>query len=214
MIREKKCKLFTLIFFFVKIIALIVKEKILIFVNIHGQFIHHNCSKSYFFIRPVRNFGNSSANLFQKLKDAITSEPVLIMYDPNRPVKLKTNFSDFAFGAQIGYRDDKGKLYPIAFYSHKLTGPEFRYPIYNKEFLVIINAFKEFRHMLKGNMHQVKVYTNHKNIAHFATIQQLSGKQLKYAEYLAKFNYIIIYRKRSENGRADAISRQPIMEEK
>ena len=66
------------------------------------------------------------------------------MYDFNRPVELKTDVSDYAFGAQIGYRNNKGKLYLIAFYFHKLLGAELNYFIYDKEFLVIVNAFKEF----------------------------------------------------------------------
>ena len=43
---------------------------------------------------------------FNQLKDVITSEPILIMYDSNRSVKLKTDASDYAFGAQIGYRNN------------------------------------------------------------------------------------------------------------
>jgi hypothetical protein len=43
---------------------------------------------------------------------------------------------------------------------------------------------------------------------HFSTMQQLSRRQLHYAEYLLEFDYIIIYIKGSENGRADAISRR------
>ena len=58
------------------------------------------------------------------------------------------------------------------------------------------------------------MYTDHKNITHFATTQNLSGRQLRYAEYLAEFDYVIIHRKGSENGRADAISRQPSLAEK
>ena len=136
------------------------------------------------------------------------------MFDPTRPVELETDASDFALGAQVGQRDNNGKLHPIAFYSHKLSGAELNYPIYDKEFLAIFNAFKEFRHYLKGSLHQVKVYTDHKNITYFATTQNLSGKQLRYAEYLAEFDYVIIHRKGSENGRADAISRQPSLAEK
>ena len=131
------------------------------------------------------------------------------MFDPERPIELETDSSDFALGAQIGQRDDEGKLHPIAFYSHKLHGAELNYPIYDKEFLAIVNAFKEFRHYLLGSNHQVKVYTDHKNISHFATTQQLSGRQLRYAEYLSEFDYLIIHKKGSENGRADAISRRP-----
>ena len=56
-------------------------------------------------------------------------------------------------------------------------------------------------------MHQIKMYTDYKNISHFFTTQNLNGRQLRYAEYLAEFDYVIIYRKGSENGRTDALSR-------
>jgi hypothetical protein len=131
------------------------------------------------------------------------------MFDPNKEIELETDSSDFALGGQIGQRDDQGKLHPIAFYSHKLHGAELNYPIYDKEFLAIVNCFKEFRHYLMGSMHQIKVYTDHQNITHFAITQELNRRQLRYAEYLSEFDFVIIYRKGSENGRADAISRRP-----
>ncbi|KAL6362465.1 hypothetical protein LRP88_03747 [Fusarium phalaenopsidis] len=93
-------------------------------------------------------FGNKAKDAFDKIKELILSEPVLKMFDPSQPIELETDASDFALGAQIGQRDDKGLLHPIAFYSHKLHGAELNYPIYDKEFLAIVNAFKEFRHYL------------------------------------------------------------------
>lgn len=146
---------------------------------------------------------------FEQLQQAILSEPVLVMFDPNKEIELETDASDFALGGQIGQRNEQGKLHPIAFYSHKLHGAELNYPIYDKEFLAIVNCFKEFRHYLMGSMHQVKVYTDHQNIAHFATTQELNRRQLRYAEYLCEFDFVIIHRKGSDNGRADAISRRP-----
>ncbi|KAJ3541681.1 hypothetical protein NM208_g4498 [Fusarium decemcellulare] len=129
---------------------------------------------------------------FEKLRDSILEEPVLTMFDPNKEIELETDLSDYALGGQIGQRDKDGKLHPIAFYSHKLHGAELNYPIYDKEFLAII-----------------KVYTDHQNISHFATTQELNRRQLRYAEYLCEFDFVIIHRKGSDNGRADAISRRP-----
>ncbi|GKU14637.1 unnamed protein product, partial [Fusarium langsethiae] len=146
---------------------------------------------------------------FEELREAILSEPVLIMFDPTKEIELETDSSDFALGGQIGQRDNEGKLHPIAFYSHKLHGAELNYPIYDKEFLAIVNCFKEFRHYLMGSLHQIKVYTDHQNISHFATTQELNRRQLRYAEYLCEFDFTIIHRKGSDNGRADAISRRP-----
>ncbi|RYC76607.1 hypothetical protein BFJ63_vAg20516 [Fusarium oxysporum f. sp. narcissi] len=78
------------------------------------------------------------------------------MFDPDRQVELETDASDFALGGQIGQRHDDGMLHPIAFYFHKMHGAELNYPIYDKEFLAIVNCFKEFRHYLRGTKHQVK----------------------------------------------------------
>ncbi|KID83641.1 pol polyprotein [Metarhizium guizhouense ARSEF 977] len=154
------------------------------------------------------NWNDEAQCAFDKIKELITSEPVLRTFDPEKETELETDSSDFALGAQVGQRDDDGKLHPIAFYSKKLHGAELNYPIYDKEFLAIINAFKEFRHYLMGSKHKVKVYTDHKNISHFATTQQLNGRQIRWAEYLSEFDYEIIHRKGSENGRADALSRR------
>ena len=145
---------------------------------------------------------------FEQVKEALLQEPVLVMFDPSKPIELETDASDYALGGQIGQPDENGKIRPIAFYSKKLHGAELNYPIYDKEFLAIINCFKEFRHYLQGSQHKVKVYTDHKNIAYFATAQVLNSRQIRWAEILSEFDYEIIHRKGSENGRADALSRR------
>ena len=38
---------------------------------------------------------------FNRLKEAITSKPVLVMFDPTRPVKLKTDASNYVFETQL-----------------------------------------------------------------------------------------------------------------
>jgi hypothetical protein len=146
---------------------------------------------------------------FQNVKKQITAEPVLATFDPDKEIELETDASDYALGSQLGQRDDQGRLHPVAFWSKKLNGAELNYPIYDKEFLAIVESFKEFRHYLLGSKHKVKVFTDHKNIAYFATTQQLSGRQLRYAEYLQEFDYEIKHVQGKENGRADAISRRP-----
>ncbi|KAF5233022.1 hypothetical protein FANTH_12730 [Fusarium anthophilum] len=154
-------------------------------------------------------WNDKAQTAFKQLKEAIVSRPVLAIFNPDKEIKLETDSSDFALGGQISQRNNTGRLHPITFYSHKLHRAELNYPIYNKEFLAIINYFKEFRHYLMGSKHQVKVYTNHQNISYFATTHKLNQRQLRYAEYLCKFDFIIIHRKGSENSRADAISRRP-----
>ncbi|KAH8172320.1 reverse transcriptase (RNA-dependent DNA polymerase) domain-containing protein [Sarocladium implicatum] len=89
-----------------------------------------------------------------------------------------------------------------------LLGPELNYPIHDKELMAIIEAFREWKHYLSGASHQVKVYTDHKNLTTFTTTKDLNKRQIRWSEFLSEFNFEIIYRKGSENGRADALSRR------
>ena len=107
---------------------------------------------------------------FQQLKDAITSAPVLTMFDPTKQVEIETDASKYAIGGQLGQRDQEGRLHPIAFFSKKLSGPALRYSVYDQEFLGITEAFKEWRYYYIGSMHKVKVFIDYKNIAYFTII--------------------------------------------
>ncbi|KAL0937059.1 reverse transcriptase domain protein [Colletotrichum truncatum] len=146
---------------------------------------------------------------FQEVKDKVTSEPVIQIPNPEKPFELETDASNEAEGAQLGQRDENGVLHPCGFFSRKFQGPELNYQIHDKELMAIIDAFKEWRPQLSGTKYEVKVYTDHKNLAHFTTSKELNKRQIRWSEFLSEFNFRIIYRKGSENGRADALSRRP-----
>ena len=82
-------------------------------------------------------------NAFEEVKRRIASEPVLIIADPNKPFEIETDASDYALGAQLGQRDELGRLHPISFMSKKLSGPELRYPLLDKELMAIVEALKD-----------------------------------------------------------------------
>ena len=145
---------------------------------------------------------------FTTLKKKVTEQPVLIMPDPSKPFEVETDASDFAIGGVLSQRDEQSKLHPVAFFSKKFHGPELNYPIHDKELMAIIEAFKEWKHYLSGTTHEVKVYTDHKNLTYFTTTKELNQRQTRWSEFLSEFNFRIIYRKGSENDRADALSRR------
>jgi transposase InsO family protein len=145
---------------------------------------------------------------FEELKKAITSNPVLTMFDPEKPITIETDASGYAVGGVISQPGDDGKLRPIAFFSHKLNGPVLRYATYDREMYAILQAFKEWRHYCHGSKHKITVYTDHKNIAYFTTTRELSSRQVGYLEFLSQFDYQLVHCKGSENGRADALSRR------
>ena len=80
---------------------------------------------------------------FNKLKKRFTSQPILVSFDPEKPITLKTDASDRAIGACISQPDDKGHLRPVAFYLRKFSSTEMSYEIHDKELLAIVNAFKQ-----------------------------------------------------------------------
>nr|XP_036576341.1 reverse transcriptase domain protein [Colletotrichum truncatum]KAF6783066.1 reverse transcriptase domain protein [Colletotrichum truncatum] len=154
-------------------------------------------------------FTDKQQKAFQEVKDKVTSEPVIQIPNPEKPFELETDASNEAEGAQLGQRDENGVLHPCGFFLRKFQGPELNYQIHDKELIAIIDAFKEWRPQLSGTKYEVKVYTDHKNLAHFTTSKELNKRQIRWSEFLSEFNFRIIYRKGSENGRADALSRRP-----
>jgi hypothetical protein len=77
------------------------------------------------------------------------------LLDPRKLFEVETNALDYAIGGQLGQQDENGKLYLVAFISRKLVGPQLNYPIYNKELLAIIEAFREWRLYLSGTTYLV-----------------------------------------------------------
>ena len=153
-------------------------------------------------------WGTKEQAAFEDIRGRILMNPIHAMPNPKRPFEVETDASDWALGGQLGQRDDEGRLHPVAFFSKKLHGPELNYPIHDKELMAIIEAFKEWKHYLSGTEATVKVYTDHKNLTSFTTTKELNKRQIRWYEFLSEYNFEIIYRKGSENGRADALSRR------
>ena len=133
-------------------------------------------------------------------------ELVLVLLDPLKPFEVEANSSNYTIGGQLGQRDENRKLYPIVFFSKKLSGTQLNYPIYDKELLAIVEAFKEQRLYLSSIAEPIKVYTNYKNLQYFTTIKELSRHQIRQVEFLSKFNFEIYYKKGNKNIRIDAFS--------
>jgi hypothetical protein len=59
------------------------------------------------------------------------------------------------------------------FYSFKFYPAEINYKIHDKELLTIVDAFKEWHHLLEGVQHETIVYAYHKKLQYFMTIHVL-----------------------------------------
>ena len=107
---------------------------------------------------------------------------------------LETDASDYTLTAILStISPNNSEIHLIAFHSQTFTAPELSYDVHNKKLLVIFEAFKIWRHHLKGLAFPIDVITNHKNLEYFMTMKLLTRRQVYWSEYLSQFNLIICF---------------------
>ncbi len=104
-----------------------------------------------------------------------------------------TNCEHWAAGGVLLQYDDQNKLRPVAFFSAKHSAAECNYEIYDKELLAIVKALEEWQPELEGNSRDFEVKTDHKNLQYFMTTKDLNQRQMRWAEFLSRFNFRITY---------------------
>ena len=90
-----------------------------------------------------------------------------------------------------------------------ITPAKVNYPIGKKEFLAIVKAFTKHRAFLEGSPHEIKVYTNHRNLVYCMTGQMLTPRQARWTTMLSRFDFKIYHRPGKESTLPDALSRRP-----
>ena len=146
---------------------------------------------------------------FAAIKLAFEAEHFLIPANPQAQFFLQSDASDFALGAVLRQKDGNGVLRPIAFHSRKFTKEEINYAIYDKELQAILDSFSVWRHWLIDTPIPIEIQCDHRNLTFYRDPQKLSRRQARNAEFLADFNYKLVYTKGSHMHIADCLSRAP-----
>lgn len=155
------------------------------------------------------HWGDAQAKSFEALKAAFTTAPALAFFDYHKKTIVETDASNWASGGVLLQYGDDGKLHPVAFFSSKHTSAECNYEIYDKELLAIVKALEEWRPELAGAQKPFDIITDHKNLQTFMTTKQLNQRQVRWAEFLSGFNFVITYRPGIKATVPDALSRLP-----
>ena len=88
------------------------------------------CKESYYIALPLTDLLGSTAaftwgkehqDAFEALKKAVTTAPVLVIFDPALSTAVETDASSFALGAVLFQTDHNGQARPVAFTSKKLN---------------------------------------------------------------------------------------------
>ena len=89
---------------------------------------------------------------------------ILAHFDPDLEYIIKTDSSNYVLGGVLSQYNKNSKLYLIAFLSQKLAPAKSNYEIYNKELLIIVKYFKQWRLEFKGLLFLIHILTDHKNL--------------------------------------------------
>ena len=110
------------------------------------------------------SWGAEQQKSFNEVKKLLTSDCLLVHYDPNKEFLLACDASPYGVGVVLSHRDEDGQEHLIAFTSRTLGRAEKNYSQLEKEGLAIIFGVKKFHQFLFG--HHFIILSDHKPLQH------------------------------------------------
>jgi len=123
---------------------------------------------------------------FERLKDALTTAPVLAMPDDESEVLIDVDASDFAIGCVLSKRRD-GDERVVAYASRSLSKAELNYCVTRKELLAVVYFVKYFKLHLLGRKFIIRSY--HAALQWLRRIPDPVGQQARWIGFLEEFDY-------------------------
>ncbi|XP_037826351.1 uncharacterized protein K02A2.6-like [Lucilia sericata] len=156
-------------------------------------------------------WSKSCQKAFEILKREVTSDKILVHFNPKLPILLSTDASNCAVAGILSHIGADGSKKPIAFVSRALTKTEINYSTIQKEALAIVFSVTKLRQYLLGVHFTLE--SDHKQL--LAIFGENKGLPVmvaawiqRWAFILSGFNYTMRYVKGTENS-ADNLSRFP-----
>lgn len=162
------------------------------------------------------NWTSKCRAAFQEVKRRVCSSPILAHFDPSLPLGLACDASSVGLGCVLFQRYPDNSERPLAFASKLLSRTEQRYSQIEKEGLSIIFGLQKFYKYVCGR--RFTLVTDHRPLLKiFGPKTQLppyvATRLHHWAFKLSQFQYEIQYRKSSDHGNADCLSRLPARNE-
>ncbi len=160
-------------------------------------------------------WSNQCQEAFDKSKAMILENNLLEVYDPNKPIILATDASPYGVGAVLSHLVN-GVEKPVMFVSSSLSPAEKNYSQLHREALAIIFALKKLHNYLYAqkfvictdNQALKEILSPGKNTPAVA-----AARLQRWAVILAMYDYEIRYKKGSQMGNADGLSRLLLREQ-
>ncbi len=149
-------------------------------------------------------WSSASEEAFQKIKEALTSEPILRAPDFSCPFLLQTDASDTGLGAVLS-QVQEGEEHPVLYISKKLTPAERNYATVEKEALAVKWAVLELRYYLLGR--KFTLVTDHAPLQWMARAKDTNARVTRWFLALQDFHFVVRHRAGAAHANADGLSR-------
>jgi hypothetical protein len=136
---------------------------------------------------------------FQELKKRLTTAPVLVMPDMEKPFSIYCDASGQGLGCVLM---QDGCM--VAYASRQLRKHEVNYLIHDLELAMVVHALKIWRHYLMGK--RCELYTDHKSLKYIFTLSNPSLRQRRWLELIKDYDLGIDYHPGKANVVADTLS--------
>ena len=147
---------------------------------------------------------------FDKVKNLLTSAPILAIFDSAKPTTIYTDASAVGIGAVLKQTQEDGSEKPVAFFSRKLSEAQRRRKAIYIESLAIRESIRYWKYWLIGR--KFHIVTDHKPLAGLNLKARPDEELGDLANKLLQFDFEISYRKGTLNSEADCLSRNPVSE--
>ena len=141
---------------------------------------------------------------FEKLKNALTTAPVLARPNFSKPFYVQCDASGSALGAVLVQEYEDGE-HPILYISRALSAAERNYTTTERECLALVWSLKRLRPYLEGYV--FTAVTDHSALKWLRTMKEPTGRLARWALELQHWNFDIVHRKGAMHKVPDALSR-------
>ncbi|GBM11655.1 hypothetical protein AVEN_16962-1 [Araneus ventricosus] len=149
--------------------------------------------------KPLRDLHKKDSNYsfdlkeresLNELKQILSKEPVLCLYNPKSGTEIHTDASVDGFGACLLQKSIvDNQLHPVCYKSHKTSDTERKYSSYELEVMALIEALKKFRPYVLGI--PFKIVTDCIAFKQTISKKDTSSKIARWALMLEEYDYVI-----------------------
>ena len=156
-------------------------------------------------------WGTPQRVAFEEVKKALTTAPVLALYDPAQDTVVSADASSYGLGAVLIQKQPDGAMKPVAYISRSLTPTEQRYTQIEKEALAFTWACERFSDYLVGLKFSIE--TDHKPLIPLFSMKNLDELPIRVQRFrmrMMRFQFSIYHVPGKSLIVADMLSRAPL----